>query len=26
LPHIQGCELHCVKLQETETIYVEYFG
>ena len=25
-PHIQGCELHCVKLQETENIYVEYFG
>lgn len=26
LPHIDGCELHCVKLQETENIYVEYFG
>jgi 6-pyruvoyltetrahydropterin/6-carboxytetrahydropterin synthase len=25
-PHIKGCELHCVKLQETENIYVEYFG
>ena len=26
LPHIEGCTLHCVKLQETENIYVEYFG
>jgi 6-pyruvoyltetrahydropterin/6-carboxytetrahydropterin synthase len=26
LPHINGCELHCVKVQETENIYVEYFG
>lgn len=26
LPHIKDCELHCVKLQETENIYVEYFG
>ena len=25
-PHINGCELHCIKLQETENIYVEYFG
>jgi 6-pyruvoyltetrahydropterin/6-carboxytetrahydropterin synthase len=25
-PHISGCELHCIKLQETENIYVEYFG
>jgi 6-pyruvoyltetrahydropterin/6-carboxytetrahydropterin synthase len=25
-PHITGCELHCIKLQETENIYVEYFG
>jgi 6-pyruvoyltetrahydropterin/6-carboxytetrahydropterin synthase len=25
-PHIKNCELHCVKLQETENIYVEYFG
>jgi 6-pyruvoyltetrahydropterin/6-carboxytetrahydropterin synthase len=25
-PHIKGCELHCVKLHETENIYVEYFG
>jgi 6-pyruvoyltetrahydropterin/6-carboxytetrahydropterin synthase len=25
-PHIIGCELHCIKLHETEKIYVEYFG
>ena len=27
-PHINklSCELHCVKLQETENNYVEYFG
>ena len=25
-PHITDCSLHCVKLQETETIYVEYYG
>lgn len=25
-PVIQGCELHCVKLEETENIYAEYFG
>ena len=25
-PHIEGCELHCVKLYETENIYAEYFG
>ena len=25
-PHIQACKLHCVKLYETENIYVEYFG
>jgi 6-pyruvoyltetrahydropterin/6-carboxytetrahydropterin synthase len=24
--HIKGCELHCIKLYETENIYVEYFG
>lgn len=24
--HITECELHCVKLQETDNIYVEYFG
>ena len=25
-PHITGCQLHCIKLVETENIYVEYFG
>ena len=25
-PFITGCSLHCIKLQETETIYCEYFG
>ena len=25
-PHIVDCNLHCVKLQETETIFAEYFG
>ncbi len=25
-PHITACTLHCVKLVETENIYVEYFG
>ena len=25
-PHIQGCELHSIKLYETENIYAEYFG
>ena len=25
-PHITDCQLHCVKLVETENIYVEYFG
>ncbi|MEY2829447.1 MAG: 6-carboxy-5,6,7,8-tetrahydropterin synthase [Bacteroidota bacterium] len=25
-PHIIGCELHCIKLYETENIYVEYLG
>jgi 6-pyruvoyltetrahydropterin/6-carboxytetrahydropterin synthase len=25
-PHITSGELHCIKLQETENIYVEYFG
>ena len=25
-PHLEGCHLHCVKLQETENIFVEYFG
>lgn len=26
IPHISGCELHCIKLTETENIYAEYFG
>ncbi len=26
VPHIKGCQLHCIKLVETENIYVEYFG
>ena len=29
LPHVNampGCELHCVKLYETENNFVEYFG
>lgn len=25
-PHITNCQLHCIKLYETENIYVEYFG
>lgn len=25
-PHINGCHLHCIKLVETENIYVEYYG
>ena len=25
-PHIVNCSLHCIKLQETDTIYAEYFG
>lgn len=25
-PHIEGCELHSIKLYETENIYAEYFG
>ncbi len=25
-PHIEGGILHCVKLQETENIFVEYYG
>ena len=25
-PHIHGCKLHSIKLQETDTIYAEYFG
>ena len=25
-PHIKGCELHCIKLYETENIFAEYYG
>ena len=25
-PHLQTCQLHCIKLVETENIYVEYYG
>ena len=25
-PLLKGCELHSIKLQETENIFVEYFG
>lgn len=25
-PHIKGCKLHCIKLVETENIFVEYYG
>ncbi len=25
-PNIKGCRLHCIKLCETENIFVEYFG
>ena len=25
-PHIKGCKLHSIKLYETESIFVEYFG
>jgi 6-pyruvoyltetrahydropterin/6-carboxytetrahydropterin synthase len=26
VPHLKGCQLHCIRLVETENIYVEYFG
>lgn len=26
LPHLKDCQLHCIKVQETENIFVEYFG
>ncbi len=26
IPYMQGCELHCVKLYETENIFAEYYG
>ena len=25
-PQLEGCELHCVKLYETENIFAEYYG
>ena len=25
-PHLNGCQLHCIKIKETENIYVEYYG
>ncbi len=25
-PNIEGCELHCIKLYETENIFAEYYG
>jgi 6-pyruvoyltetrahydropterin/6-carboxytetrahydropterin synthase len=25
-PHLKNCNLHCIKLVETENIYVEYYG
>lgn len=25
-PHISGCRLHAIRLEETENIYAEYFG
>ena len=25
-PHLKNCSLHCVRLTETENIYVEYYG
>lgn len=25
-PHLNNCRLHCVKLQETDTIWCEYYG
>ncbi len=25
-PHLESCTLHCIKLYETENIYVEYYG
>jgi len=26
VPHLKGCSLHCIKLYETENIYVSYYG
>lgn len=25
-PHLEGCQLHSIRLHETENIYAEYFG
>lgn len=25
-PHLDGIQLHCIKLEETENIYAEYYG
>lgn len=25
-PHLKNCQLHCIRLYETENIYAEYFG
>lgn len=25
-PHLEDCQLHCIKLYETENIYAEYYG
>jgi 6-pyruvoyltetrahydropterin/6-carboxytetrahydropterin synthase len=25
-PHLEGCQLHCIRLHETENIYAEYYG
>lgn len=25
-PHIEGAQLHCIRLYETERIYIEYYG
>jgi 6-pyruvoyltetrahydropterin/6-carboxytetrahydropterin synthase len=26
MPHLKNCQLHCIKLMETENIYAEYYG
>ena len=25
-PHLENCDLHCIRLHETENIYAEYYG
>lgn len=25
-PYLEGCQLHCIRLHETENIYAEYYG